>query len=208
MMKPSPLLFYIYSQQNIVGSVLGLVGLIISSLLVALGSSLLLFLIIPTMYLIGALVMPQSPKYQLTFQHESTVEEIEIELNNLLKSTRGRVAKEVMAKIEGIVTSILDILPYIIDINSADSHIFVIRQTALDYLPDMLESYLNLPPAFANLHVVRDGKTAKQILLAQLDMLDQELKEIAQDFHQANTDRLLVHGRFLESKFQRGDLLN
>lgn len=106
-----------------------------------------------------------------------------------------------------IQESILSILPEIADINSADHNIHVIRQTVLDYLSEALQNYLNLPPAFANLHPVKNGKTARQLLGEQLDLLDKEMQEIVEDIHRDDAQKLIIHGRFLEDKFNDADLL-
>ena len=46
-----------------------------------------------------------------------------------------------------------------------------------------------------------DGKTARQELKAQLDLLDTKLDDIAQDLQRQDADRLLANRRFLESRF-------
>jgi hypothetical protein len=66
---------------------------------------------------------------------------------------------------------------------------------------------MNLPRAFATMHPIKDGKTAKQLLIEQLSMLEQQMSEIAVDFHNNNSQNLIIHGRFLEGMFQKGDLL-
>jgi len=202
MTRKQRILLYLYSTPNIVGSLLGILGLILYFLGI-IGS--FWFFIVIGLYLIGALATPKSPTYDLRLQNQLTVEEIEQELENLVKSVRKRVSKNILEKVESIKNSILDILPHIVDISSSDYNIYVIRQTALEYLPETLENYLNLPRAFANLHPVKDGKTAQQLLLEQLDLLDQQMQEIAQDFYHNDTQRLMAHGRFLEEKFQKTD---
>lgn len=55
----------------------------------------------------------------------------------------------------------------------------------------------------------------KSILIATTDVryetmdiiLDQEMMEIAADFHQQDTQKLLAHGRFLENGFSKDDIL-
>jgi hypothetical protein len=81
----------------------------------------------------------------------------------------------VLDKVVSIKGSIVSILPELVDLTSANYDIHTIRKTALEYLPETLENYLKLPPAYRNLHVVKDGKTPKQLLLDQLDLLDQKL---------------------------------
>jgi Ca-activated chloride channel family protein len=73
---------------------------------------------------------------------------------------------------------------------------------ALEYLPDMLETYLALPPAFARLHPMKDGKTATQIFIEQLQLLDGEMKKLAVDILKDDTEALIIHGNFLRDKFQ------
>lgn len=209
------MLIYFYSNKNIVGSILGLVGLLVAfplvlAMIFILDVGLLalpLFLIVPALYMVGALATPTNPTYQLTFQNQTTIAEIEEELHQLTETIETKVSPEILTKVKSIKQSILDILPYIVDINSADQDIFTIRRTALDYLPKTLENYLNLPPAFAKRHIVRDGKTPRQILLEQLDMLDRELQEIVVDFNHNNTQKLMAHGRFLEERFHQSDVL-
>ena len=48
---------------------------------------------------------------------------------------------------------------------------------------------------------MRDGKTAKEILIEQLDLLDEEMKKILVDLHERDTQALVTHGRFLRKKF-------
>jgi hypothetical protein len=196
-------LLFLYSTPNIVGSILGILGLVLLFLGV-IGK--FWFLIVLGLYAIGVLAAPKSPTYDLRLRNQLTADEIREELEDLVKSIRRNVSKDILAKVESIKDSILEILPNIVDVSSSDYNIYTIRQTALDYLPETLENYLNLPPAFRNLHPVKDGKTAKQLLVEQLDLLDQQMKEIAQDFYRNDTQRLTAHGRFLEEKFRKTDL--
>jgi len=196
-------LLFLYSNPNIVGSSLGILGLILFFTGI-IGQFWLL--IVVGLYGIGVLATPRSPAYDLRLRSQLTADEIREELENLVRSIRRQVSKEILAKVESIKGSILEILPYIVDVGSSDYNVYTIRQTALEYLPETLENYLNLPKAFRTLHPVKDGKTAKQLLAGQLDLLDQQMKEIAQDFYRNDTQRLMAHGRFLEQKFSKTDL--
>lgn len=205
-------MFFLYSTSNIVGSLLGLLGLLLMCPLVDIIDLTFFNLLIipPGLYLIGYLIVElffKNPTYSMTIQNEATAEEIRLALENLVRVSQSRVSPDILEKIKRIKAAILEMLPYIQDLSSADHNIFIIRQTALSYLPEMLQYYLNLPPAFATVHPIRDGKTARQILIEQLDLLEQQLQEIALDFHSNNTQSLLAHGRFLEEKFRRVNLL-
>jgi hypothetical protein len=195
---------YLYSTPNIVGSALGILGLL---LFFAGVIQQFWWLIVPGLYAIGLLVTPVNQQIDLVLRHQMSVEELQVELDGLVRKIRKRVPAEILDKVEHIKASIVTILPYIIDVNSADHSVYIIRQTVLEYLPEALQNYMNLPPAFANLHVVRNNKTARQLLGDQLDLLDKQMEEVAVDLAKNDTQKLLAHGRFLESKFRKGDLL-
>jgi hypothetical protein len=70
----------------------------------------------------------------------------------------------------------------------------------------MLENYLKLPLAYTSPHVIKDNKTAQNLLEDQLNLLDQEMKSISQDLYCNDMAHLVAHGRFLEEKFERSRL--
>ena len=132
--------------------------------------------------------------------------EIEIVLDTLVDSIRNRVPDDILVTVESIKDTLFKILPQISDVNGSDYNIYTIRQIALDYLPETLENYLALSADLATTKPVKGGKTAHQLLLEQLELLDTQLKEILEDIHRQDTQRLLVHGRFLREKFGKTEL--
>jgi len=197
------LLLFLYSTPNMVGSLLGLMGLILYFTGIIKSYW---FFIVAGLYAIGVLATPKTPTYDLRLSHQLTVEELRRALEKLVQSIRDKVPPDILTKVQNITASIQDILPRIADVNSGDYNIYVIRQTALEYLPETLQNYLNLPRAFARLHPLKNGKTAQQLLSEQLDLLDAKMREIAEDFHRDDAQQLLVHGRFLEQKFRKSDV--
>lgn len=198
------ILLFLYSTPNIVGSLLGLAGLLLYSLGVI--QDFWLFIVVG-LYLIGVLVTPKQTAYDLSIQTQVSAEEIRAQLDALVRKIRKRMPAEALTKVESIKASIDSILPILAASNLGDRNVFTIRQTVFEYLPTALENYLSLPPAFANLHPVRDGKTARQLLNEQLDILDREMREIVVDMSANDTQKLLAHGRFLEQKFNQTDFL-
>lgn len=198
------LVLYLYGTPNIVGSLLGIVGVLLYFTGVI---DAYWLLIVVGLYLIGVLVTPRREHLELQIQNEISVDEIRRELNDLTRKIEKRSPPEILAKVQSIKESIFSILPVLATANPGDRNVYTIRQTALDYLPKALENYLNLPPAFANVHPIRDGKTARQLLNEQLDVLDREMKEIVKLVAENDTQKLLAHGRFLEQKFQQDDFL-
>ena len=198
------ILLFLYSTPNIVGSLLGLIGLLLFFLGVIQDFWLL---IVVGLYFIGVLVTPKQTTYDLSIQTQVSADEIRTQMNELVRKIGKRTPAEVLAKVESIKESIFSILPILASSNLGDRNVFTIRQTVFEYLPTALENYLSLPPAFANLHPVRDGKTARHLLNEQLDILDREMKEIVVDMSANDTQKLLTHGRFLEQKFNQENFL-
>lgn len=60
---------------------------------------------------------------------------------------------------------------------------------------------MRLPVAFANLHPLQQGKTAKNLLLEQLQLLKDQLDKIAEAAFKDDADALLTNGRYLQEKF-------
>ena len=53
---------------------------------------------------------------------------------------------------------------------------------------------------------LRDGKTAHDLILEQLSLLDDEMKGIFESISKQETDKLRVHGRYLEQLFEKTDI--
>ncbi len=200
MIKRQQLTLFLYSTPNLVGCALGILGLVLFFLGII---QAYWFLIVVGLYGIGVLATPKGKNYELSLTNQLTVEDIEQELEDLARKIKGRVPKEGMEKFISIKTSILEALPQIVDLSGSDYNIFTIKQTALDYLPATIQNYINLPPAYANLYPIKDGKTPRQLLLEQLTLLDQQMKEAVQAIYQQDTQKLMVQGQFLKDKFNR-----
>jgi len=194
---------FLYSTKNIVGSALGLVGLGLHFLGIV-GN--LWPVVVIGLYLIGVLVVPARRELDLLGGVDVDPNDVRKALDTEVRAVSGRVPPDVMAKVLSIQQTVLGILPHLTDMAPGSSDLFVIRQTATDYLPTALESYLNLPRAYATLHPVQNGKTPKQVLLDQLTLLDNKLSDVADAVYKKDADRLLANARFLEERFGRSEL--
>jgi hypothetical protein len=192
---------YLYSTKNIVGSLLAIVGLVLffTGVVGALWP-----VIVIGLYLIGVLVTPGTATVDLRSGFDP--DDVRHALDHEVHAVSGRVPADILAKVQNIQQIILGILPRTGALPPGSPELFVVERTATDYLPTSLESYLNLPRAYATLHPVQDGKTAKQVLLDQLSLLESKMTEVADDVHRNDTDRLLANGRFLEERFGRSAL--
>jgi len=192
---------YLYSRKNIVGSLLALVGLVLS--LTGIFAAVWLVIVV-AFYLIGVLLTPGNKAIDLSTGFDPN--DVKLALDTQVRLITGKVPPEVMAKVLKIRQIILGILPRSGNLPPGSPELFVVERTASDYLPTSLAAYLNLPRAYATLHAVQDGKTPKAILLDQLTLLESKLNEVADDVHRNDADRLLANGRFLQERFGQSSL--
>ncbi len=80
---------------------------------------------------------------------------------------------------------------------------FMLRQIAEDYAPEAVRAYLKLPPSLANVTPLQDGKTGRDLLGEQLDLLLGAVQDIMRDAAQAGSQHLLAHQRFLKDRFAK-----
>jgi ABC-type nickel/cobalt efflux system permease component RcnA len=108
---------------------------------------------------------------------------------------------DLQVKVEQIRRKVDVLLGYADRFPPFSQDLFLVRQTATDYLPRTIEAFLAMPKQSTDKPMATDGKTARQELKGQLDLLDSKLDEIAQDLQRQDADRLLANRRFLESRF-------
>ena len=195
------LVLYLYSTKNIVGCLFALIGLLLffTGIIHALWP-----FIVVGLYVFGVLVTPAPKTVDLRGGFDP--DDVRKAMDHEVRAVGGRVPPDVLAKLQSIQQIILGILPRSGALPPGSPELFVVERTATEYLPTALESYLDLPRAYATLHPVQDGKTPKQVLMDQLTLLETKMNEVADDVHRNDTDRLLANGRFLEERFGRSAL--
>jgi len=191
---------YLYSRRNIVGCVLALVGLALH--FVGLLGGFLWLPITIGLYLIGVLLVPGEGELMIQLGAAADSAQVRDGLDHLIRSLQGQVAADLIAKVVRIQASILRTLPAQgAEGDTADPNVYLIRQTALAYLPDAFQTYLKLPRQVAEQRPIADGRTPHDVLLGQLDLMDQRLASVADDMARHDSDALLANGRFLADKF-------
>lgn len=108
---------------------------------------------------------------------------------------------DLQVKVEQIRRKVDVLLGYADRFPPFSQDLYLVRQTASDYLPRTLNAFLSLSAQNVDKPLPGSGKTAREELRAQLDLLDSKLDEIAQDLQRQDADRLLANRRFLESRF-------
>lgn len=151
-------------------------------------------------------VMRTPPPKPIEAPSGSHPDDVRKALDQEIGAVSGRVPSDILAKVQRIRQIILDILPRAAALPPGSPELFVVERTATEYLPTALESYLNLPRAYATQQRVQDAKTPTQVLMDQLALLESKMNEIADHVHRIDADRLLANGRFLEERFGRSAL--
>lgn len=108
---------------------------------------------------------------------------------------------DIQVKVEQIRRKVDVLLGYADRFPPFSQDLYLVRQTANDYLPRTISAFLALPAHTADRPLSVNGQTARQELTAQLELLDSRLDDIAQDLQRQDTDRLLANRRFLEERF-------
>jgi hypothetical protein len=108
---------------------------------------------------------------------------------------------DVEVKVEQIQHKVTILLGYAERFPIFSQDLFLVRQTADEYLPKTLDAYQAIAASGGSELETASGKTAHQELNEQLDLLDSKLSEIAQDLQRRDVDHLLANRRFLEERF-------
>jgi hypothetical protein len=196
---------YLYSRRNITGSLLALggLGLFFTGLL----SGPIWAPVVAGLYAIGVLLVPGERKLDLSLDSTADASEIRAGLDRLLVGIRDKVAPDIYVHVASIRSSIeatLEATPA--DLSPSDHNVYLIRQTALDYLPAALSAYLALPRSYAEGRVVASGRTPHDELRDQLKLMAAKMQEVADDLARHDSDRLFANGRFLSEKFAPSSL--
>jgi hypothetical protein len=201
------LLLVLYSNANIAGCALALLG---PALLLAgvIGPGWLSITVglYATGWVFGWMGQ-RTPEIERRIEDSLTVEQTLDHLDALVSRVEPHLSQEMNAHLVSVKASVADVLPRLIGQRNPDSNLFTVRETVLRYLPETLANYLALPPAFRNTHALKEGKTARQLLAEQLELLDSMMREIVTNVAGADAQALIANGSFLEMKFRQPDFL-
>lgn len=188
---------WLYSNGNLLGSALALLGL-------GLYFSGMIgewwWLIVPGLYLAGFLIAPQPPR-------PSPMAQAQMDLHDALDALQERAQKGLTAEraesFDRLIESLRETLPLLETQSAGDRTAFTLRQTILDYLPETLDNYLRLPVAYRRMHKLADGRTPRQVFVAQLNTLNDEVQSSLAALAENDTQQLLANERFLADRFSR-----
>ena len=197
-------LLFLYSSGNIAGCALALLG---PALLFAgvIGKGWLL--ITAGLYVAGWLLARRSPALERQIETSLSVEQTLDRLDHVIAGARPYLTPEMQPHVTSIRSSVAEVLPRLLADGAQGNELFTVRETVLSYLPETLANYAALPPAFRTRHTLKDGRTASDLLVEQLALLDQKLREVVANVAASDARALLANGQFLQAKFNEPDFL-
>lgn len=151
-------------------------------------------------------LVPRPAALELEDSRAAQEERVRSSLAAVQSTARGRLPVAAADRVSAIVRIILDLLDRGTSHQAQSTQLIVLLSTATDYLPGALDAYLRLPAGYATSRRLDGDRTALEVLLEQLELLEAEMLEIADAFSRNDIDRLLAHGRFLADRFGHSEL--
>jgi hypothetical protein len=197
--RTRPWLFYLYSTANILGSALALggIGLFFLGLI---GDY--WYLIVLGLYGVGYRLAPKQVDLHLDTQLAKEDEMKAAE--KLIKHAIEHLSSPAADALNRVWSILGDLLKRLDRFDPHDKVVHDIHQTATRHLPDLLIPYLELPPAFARFHPLKDNKTARDLLIEQLNKLETTLNQTLHDALNQDVEKIRIQGAFLDQTFARG----
>lgn len=193
-------LLFLYSNQNIVGCMLALLGLglffcgYIGDWWLA---------IVCGLYATGWLLLWHGRNtLDLATRIEINQANLLASIEELIDKSKTRLPAEAVEYLQSIRQTVIEVAPKLYDDSATAEYAISLTNAVTRDLPQTIKNYLQLPTAFATLHIIDKGKTCKQLLLDQLQLLNAQLQKIAENVYQDDAEALIVNGRFLEEKFR------
>src|SRR5690606_7617199 len=113
---------------------------------------------------------------------------------------RRELPIDVQVKVEQIKHKADVLLGYADRFSPLSQDLYIVQQTAAEYLPRTVAAYLAVPGTDDPM-IAATGRTVLQELRAQLELLDSKLDDISQNLQRQDLDGLLANRRFLEERF-------
>lgn len=199
---------FIFSNSNIVG--MGLATLAAVFALLGILKSYWIVVAILS-YIVGYMLTPKEK--EIKFYHikgENTDDYIGF-VNKLQSKVEQsekipQEAKDIMKKLTLTANEVLEFIKGNDNVNEFSEDIYSFKNIFDTYLPKLINQYEKLPVNYAISIKTSQGKTAKDMLLEQLTLVNNKVTEISHGMYENDVTALKVNGRFLKEKFDQTNL--
>lgn len=191
-------LLFLYSTRNLAGSTLAIggLGMFFGGLIFDWW-----FPIVVGLYAVGWLAVPGDKDLEIRVRREASQANLTESIEELIGEAQGKLPHDAVARLHKIKETIDVLAPKLLSGSIAMTSAVSLTNAVTRDLPETVQNYLRLPSAFATIHVLEGGKTCKQLLIEQLDLLSGQLLKIAESVYKDDADALVVNGKFLQEKF-------
>ncbi len=197
-------LLFVYSNGNLIGCAAALLG---PALLFAGIIDHGWLAITAGLYVAGWLLGRRSPELERRIEDSLTMEETLAHLDGVIASAKPHLTVDMQGRLKSIRDSVAEVLPRLVGHATGGDELFTVRETVLRYLPETLANYVALPAAFRVNHQLQSGRTARELLTEQLDMLAGQMREVVANVAASDAQALVANGQFLQAKFHQPDFL-
>ncbi len=199
---------FLFSNKNILGCGLASIILVLSLLGIIKSLTPLIALMA---YVFGYVAGPADKK--ITFYHYQGENLTDyIGFINKMKNT-VMISQKIPEEAKSIIHNISQTGTELINFLHSDNKNVVLNEDMMNftsifdaYLPKIINQYSRLPSKYANEVKTSNGKTAKQMLIEQLTVLEQKVQEIAYGMYEDDVTALRANGNFLKEKFAKTNL--
>lgn len=200
---------FLFSNKNLTG--LGFSSIIIILAFFGILKSLILPLTIMC-YILGYFITPKEELTETdTNANNNSIEaylDILAEINsNVNKSSTLPVeAKKIVTNISNTTTELLNFQKQKNTLNNTTEDSLILQSILETYLPKIINQYNLLPANYANNTKSSNGKTAKEMIIEQLTILDEKITEISHNIYENDVTAMKVNGNFLKKKFNETNI--
>ncbi len=191
---------YLQSRANMFGSIAAII-VVVAQLLNFLGSN--WWLLALGAYVGASLPFLFGRQATRLPQQMHTAEALQLLREDLLP----RLPPQPQQVLEDIINTVDALMPRLKEMEAQGlveaSSRAMLKQTVTHLLPDAANTYLRLPPEYANQVAIDGNKTAQDLLLDQLHMLQEHVNELEANLLSADVNKLLANGRFLQDKLRQ-----
>jgi hypothetical protein len=195
---------YLYSNKNLVASACAIVA-VLAYLAGVIHDY--WWEIVIGVYALPALAIPGHGGTGVSFDQSMNDADLVAKLESLAERSAKLLPQEQAQKVGEICSLLEAAIPAISAKSYPDQLAHDVRTTASEYLPETIDAYLRMPPAFRSVQKLQDGKTASQTFDEQLGLLETHLQSVATDLAANDASSLLANGRFLREKFATPEFL-
>jgi len=124
-------------------------------------------------------------------------------LQQQLRARQSDFPEKISTSVNGILATLQELLPQWKQMDSYADQKFTINRIITDYLPNMLNTYLELPKSY----LARTKKDTEGKIMDQLRILQDAVNEIQDSVYEGVEQKIEEQGHFLATRFQTDNTL-